>query len=433
MKSTPDLVPGEGAEGFEAGAHREHSLSSLLELSNELSASLDLYGVVDSALFNIMGHFGSSRIGLWILPDRSKKSAVLLRCHGISTAVARGIGAVWTPWLLSRTDGNQDPVLVAELRDLAPTPGVNLAERNGIAAFAPVLAQGEVDGVVALGRRVGGTSYGPADLELLHASLNLLGGAIENIFLHDRMAETNRQLRRANDELEGLDQMKSQFLQNMNHELRTPLTIMIGYLETLMGEEEESPHRQHLQVVVEQAMKLEGMLLNLLDLSKLVKDKFDIRATPGDIKSLLESYFEDRRPGISAGLRESRFFCTPGLPTAIYDRRQLVKILDCLVDNAVKFTPQGAHIHLRAAADPVDGREWVRIDVEDDGPGIDREHLAHIFEPFRQVDGSTTRAYGGMGMGLALAKLLAEKMNGSLEVASLAGRGATFSLRLPAA
>jgi len=113
------------------------------------------------------------------------------------------------------------------------------------------------------------------------------------------------------------------------------------------------------------------------------------------------------------------------------DARRAWQILDVIVDNAVKFTPQGSHIVLRARTTEEEDRTWLRIDVEDDGPGIDPDQIPVLFDSFRQVDGSTTRAIGGLGIGLALAKSLAQRMGGDLRMHSEVGRGSVFSLLFP--
>jgi signal transduction histidine kinase len=413
-------------------AKREHSLFSLLELSNELTVSLDLYEIADVALFNIMGHFATSRIALWVLPDEPMQSAVLVRSHGVPTSAGRGMGAEWTRWLMSEPDVIPEPVLVSELEPEELTTGLSLAKQCGLELIAPVPARGQVFGVIGLGRRVSGESFRSRDLELLNASVSLLGVSIENTKLYNRMVENNRQLRQANEQLQELDNLKSEFMRNMNHEIRTPLTIMIAYLEGLVGDTEDgSERREHMQVVQEQAMKLEGMLANLLDFSDVVGGGCRIKSSPGDVRRLLESYFEDRRPGVTAGLREFRLSCPRALPIAVFDPARLSRVLDCLVDNAVKFTPQGSHIRLRAEVESQDDNPWVRIDLQDDGPGIPPDRLHRIFESFSQADGSTTRKFGGMGVGLSLARRLAEGMKARVDVTSAIGQGTTFSLRLP--
>jgi signal transduction histidine kinase len=417
---------------LDRGARRERSLLSLQELSNELNVRMDLYEIADVALLNILGHFGCSKAALWILPESSGQDAVLVRGQGLNPNIARAIGTLWTRWLTARPGGIVAPVLVSDLKDLRTIPGLELAESNGLALFVPVIARRRFLGLLALGKRVGGEDFGPLELETLQTSINLLGVALENTGLYNRMVESNRRLRKANEHLQELDRLKSEFLNNMNHELRTPLTIMVAYLDSLIaGEPKESRRFEHLRIVREETEKLSGMLLNVLDFSKLLDDELEIRAELGDARASLDTYYEERRPGITADLRELRFTTATEIPPSIFDRDRLVQIVDCLVDNAVKFTPHGSVIHIRVEPTRRDDREWVRIDVEDDGPGIPADSLPHIFESFRQGDGSQTREHRGMGMGLAFARRLAQKMNADLTVESEIGKGARFSIFLP--
>ncbi len=433
----PGAGTGESAEDavdsrLRQNARRERSLLSLLELSNELNVRSDLYEIADVALFNLLGQFGCSRGALWILPEDAGRDAVLLRCQGMGESAARAIGAVWTKWLLGRPGGLREPVLVSDLRDLETAPGLALAEDNGIALFAPVSARRKELGLVALGQRIGGGEFATPDREVLQASINFLGVALENSHMFNRAVESNRQLRLAYDQLHELDRLKSEFLRNMNHELRTPLTVMAAYLDSLLTTESEpGPRRDHLETVRGETEKLQGMLMNLLDFSKLVEDDLDLRSRPGDVTSLLQAFHEERRPGVTADLHELRYSAAADLPSAIFDPTRLLQIVDSLVENAMKFTPQGATIHLRIDRATVDEKLWVRVDVEDDGPGIPTDRLPHIFESFRQGDGSETRQHGGLGVGLAIARRLAEKMGGRLDVKTEIGRGTVFSLLLP--
>jgi signal transduction histidine kinase len=417
---------------LDRGALREFSLLSLLELSNELNVKNDLYAIADVVLFNLMGNFGCSRAAFWLLPEEQAKDAILVRSPGLPEPVARAVGAVWTRWLTNRPAGILEPVLVSELKGLKNVPGLELAEEKQIAIFAPVTSRKEFIGLVALGRRVGGGDFTALDREILQASLNLLGVSIENTSLYNRMVENNRRLRRANDQLKELDELKSEFMRNLNHELRTPLTIVGAYLEMIIDREPEQ-QKEYLGVVMDQTKKLEGLLLNLLDFSQLMEDELNIDISRGDVTPILKTYFDDRRPGISSELREFRFSAASEVPPAIFDPTRLVQIVDSLVANAVKFCPQGSLVHLRVEPEHLEGTEWVRVDVEDNGPGIPADRLPHIFESFRQGDGSDTREHGGMGVGLALAKKLAEQMDGRLCVETEIGRGAVFTLRLPAA
>jgi len=407
---------------------RELSLMAVIELSNELSVRMDPYEIAEVTLFNLMGHFGCSRSALWILPE-SNQDAVLLRAHGLSPKIGRAIGAVWSKWLFGRPGGELEPVLVSDLEDLT-VPGLSLAEEAGLAVFVPITAQRRRIGLLALGKRVTDVPFSGRDLDMLAASLNFVGVSLENTALYANTMESNRGLRLANERLLELDRLKSEFLRTLNHELRTPLTVISAYVDSLlMGDKEDGPRRQQLTTLRDEAQKLEAMVINLLDFRKLLDHQLELDPEPGDVIGPIRAWYEERRPGVAAHLRELRFSHASSVPPAFHERQRLLQIVDCLVGNALKFCPAGSLVQVRIEPDTLDGKEWVRIDVEDNGPGIPSDRLPHLWDSFRPGDGSETRQHGGMGIGLAFAKRLAEEMGGRLDVESELGRGAIITLR----
>jgi signal transduction histidine kinase len=148
---------------------------------------------------------------------------------------------------------------------------------------------------------------------------------------------------------------------------------------------------------------------------------------------LIRSSGTSRRPGIVARLREFEVDITPAFIKARADHKRLQQVLELLIDNAIKFTPHGTRIRLVVTPLLEKGESWVRIEVQDDGPGIAPQHLPSLFEPLRQIDGSTTRSVGGIGMGLALAREIVLRMGGRLEVESELGRGTRVRILLRAA
>jgi len=409
-------------------AEREMTFRSLVELSNDLNTRMDLYEIADVALYNLMGHFGCSKAAIWSLLAQDSNGAVLLRRSGIPEASALAVGEGWARWL--RSADVREPVLLSDLRQAADVPGLDEAARVGIALFAPVMARRRVVGLMALGSRISGKPFSTRDLDALSASLNFAGTALENAVAAGRMAENNRQLTLANERLQGLDHLKSEFLRNLNHELRTPLTIICAYADSLlMGEEAASPRRDHLRSLRAEASKLESMLLALLDFGKLLRDDAPLESAPGDVVAELAAYCDERRPGVAAGPRELRFSAQDDVPPALFEPVRLRQIVGCLLDNAVKFCPPGTRIHVRVETEG----DLVRVDVRDNGPGIPPDRLENVFDSFRQGDGSETRAHGGMGMGLAVAREVAVRMGGRLDAESEPGVGSTFSLRLATA
>ena len=410
---------------------REHTLLSLSELSQELTVSLDLFSLADLVLFNLMGQLGTSRAAMWLAPEQGGVP-ILVRSHGIGRQIAKALGPVCTAQLVEALAREAGPLPAEMLGDAVGTAAAHLIQRAEIAVFAVIRARGESLGLVALGPRIGGAPYGTVELQALHAALSMVAVAIQNMSFTHRLRENNRRLRLANAELEDLDRLKSEFLSNVNHELRTPLTCIIAYVDTLI----DSHHRPQqiddfLKVVMQEAVKLQGLLENLLALSAASENRLTLNVATGDLATTISRYYEDRMPGVSHGLRELIFQCQPGLPPARFDEKRILQVIDALIDNAVKFTPEGARIELRVGTVLEDGSSWVRIDVGDDGPGVPAERLPTLFESFRQVDGSSTRSVGGMGIGLAMARRLATAMGGRLTAQSELGKGSVFSVYLP--
>jgi signal transduction histidine kinase len=413
-------------------ALREHTVLSLSELSQELTISLDLFSLADLVLFNLMGQFGTSRSAMWLSSDQN--TPILVRSHGIPRSLAKALGPVCTVKLLERLGHQASPLALQSVEEVIGPAATRLAQRADIAVFAPIRSRDATLGLVALGPRIGGEPYGPTELQALQASLGMVGVAIQNMSFYSRLVESNRKLRMSNEELEHLDRLKSEFLSNVNHELRTPLTCIMAYVDTLLGARHDPELVQDfLKVVMVEAQRLQGLLENLLAFSALTQQKMSLHLVTGDVSLPLARYFEERLPGVSEGLRELVYHRQSALPMARFDEKRMLQIVDVLIDNAVKFTPEGSRIDLRVTSFVEDEGAWVRISVQDDGPGVPAERIPELFESFRQADGSSTRSVGGMGIGLSIARQLAHAMGGRLTANSDLGKGSTFSLDLPVA
>jgi len=427
VPSRPELDP---AEALRVAARREHELLAISELSRELTVGLDLYALADLVLLNLMGQLGASRAALWLLPDGAERRPVLLRSHGVSRRMADALGATVAPDALHALGEERRILGSREFSERLHPATVTLARREGIELLAPLSSRGETLGLVALGPAAGGASYGSVELDALQASLGMIGVALQNATLYNRLLENNRQLRMANEELTDLDRLKSEFLRNLNHELRTPLTVIIAYLSSVEDQGGlPDTVREFTGVCLEESKKLKAMLENLLDFGAATRGALPLDVRRADLSLALRAYFEERLPGVTEGLREFVFEAPEGPLEAMFDRHRALQIVEALVENATKFTPSGTRITLRLR---VDGA-MADVEVEDDGPGIPPERLTHIFGSFRQGDGSPTREVGGLGLGLAFALELAHRMKGRLTASSELGRGSLFRLSLPRA
>lgn len=432
FEATREVLVGSPPAGSEI-ARVEHSLKSLLELARELSVSLGLHQTADLLLFNLMGQIGTGRAALWLIPEGKLPPSILIRCHGFDRAAIKRAGEGWNRTLIAHFEHSPDPFFLSRVeRPLNSEDAARTGEVD-VELFAPMLAHSQVLGWLALGPKIGGSGYDEADLQFLQAALGIVGVALQNARLHGQMTDAHRQLLATNVHLQEVDGLKSEFLRNVNHELRTPLAVVMATLESVVSAQAGGVRVQSmLEAALDRARHLNELLENLLTYSSAVNARLMVELANENVSELLGSYCEQRRAGVTASLRDIVWATDPLLPEARCDRQRVVQILDQLLDNALKFTPSGSHLRLGARSMEVSGQRWVCIEFEDDGPGIPIDRIHSIFNSFEQVDGSQTRVVGGMGMGLALARELAERMDCRLDVVSAPDYGTTFTLRMPA-
>jgi two-component system phosphate regulon sensor histidine kinase PhoR len=225
-----------------------------------------------------------------------------------------------------------------------------------------------------------------------------------------------------------MDRMKSEFLANAGHELKTPLTCIISYAEFLRDyQTPETKRKEFAASILSQGEKLHQLIEELLDLASLSSTSHDLQLSEIDPAALLEReaerfHYEAEQKGLEVSVSVS-----PSVGIVRIDEEKTGKIVRSLIGNAVKFTPEDGSVGMLCET----GGGELLIRVRDTGIGIAPEHLDLIFERFRQVDGSMTRKYGGLGVGLSLAKELAELQGGRITVKSELRKGSEFTLHLP--
>ena len=248
--------------------------------------------------------------------------------------------------------------------------------------------------------------------------------------LEQRVQERTAELQSALERLSELSELKANFVSNISHELRTPLTHIKGYVELLVTESlgpltDEQKHA--LQVSQKSTTRLERLIEDLIMLSITSRGQLTLKQEDVDIRRLanltiktVTEQAKERGVTVHAVLDQH-------LPSIHADSQKLVWVMGQLLDNGIKFTPEGGRVVLRVAHE---SEKLLTISVTDTGIGIPAHRIDELFESFHQLDGASTRKYGGTGMGLSLVRQIVEAHGSMLEVQSLEGRGSTFKFPL---
>lgn len=250
----------------------------------------------------------------------------------------------------------------------------------------------------------------------------------------------NAKLAEANERLQELDRLKSAFLATVSHELRTPLTSIIGYSEMLaegLTGELNQEQKDYVQTIMEKGETLLKLITSILDISQIEAGRVRLVFEPMQVGDLVTSSLSSVRPqALKKGLNvDMRLPARP--PIARGDRDRLRQVFVNLLGNAVKFTPKGGTVTISlsevAALPELGGVEGFRVTVEDTGVGISEDQFEKIFRSFYQVDSSSTREFGGAGIGLSIVRSFVEGHGGKIRVTSQLGRGSCFTVSLPLA
>lgn len=292
-----------------------------------------------------------------------------------------------------------------------------------VAAFsAPLMVRGEVLGLISLGRQRGHPVIDENEKAVLRSTAVNVGVALENATLYQEAQETAERLRE-------VDRLKSEFLANMSHELRTPLNSIIGFSRVMLkGIDGPLTDMQQtdLKAIFDSGKHLLNLINDILDLSKIEAGKMEFVFEPTDLQNVIKGVMSTAIALVKEKPIELQKHVPADLPPVLADERRIRQVILNIVGNAAKFTEEG---YINVSATYGDGE--VLVAVEDTGIGIPPEKYNSVFQEFQQVDSSSTRKFGGTGLGLPVSKKFVEAHGGRIWFESEVNVGTTFYVALP--
>jgi signal transduction histidine kinase/CheY-like chemotaxis protein len=277
----------------------------------------------------------------------------------------------------------------------------------------PLVVRGQVLGAIALTMSTPDRSFNADDLALAEDLARRAGLAIQNAQLYQEAQEANR--------------LKDEFLATVSHELRTPLTAILGWIHLLRTGRPGQMARA-IDTIERNAHAQARIVEDILDVSRIITGKLGLELEPVNLAEIVEAAVDTVRPTAEAKGLEIKTTLAPLMGETAGDPARLQQVVWNLLSNAIKFTPKGGRVEVRLEGDGA--HLWLR--VSDTGQGIRADFLPHVFERFRQADSAPTRAYGGLGLGLAIVRHLVDLHGGQVTAESQGeGQGATFVVVLP--
>lgn len=309
-------------------------------------------------------------------------------------------------------------------------PRAGTAAREGLrGAFGfPILLGSEVWGVIEFFS----SEIREPDDELLRLATGIggqIGQFTERRRAEEESAELFKRERAARADAEKANRLKDEFLATLSHELRTPLNAVIGWSRMLGSGRLDRDSSQHaLEVIERNAWAQKQIIEDILDVSRVITGKLQLNLGPVDAITVVDAALDAVRPAIEAKEIKIETIIGASLRLISGDGDRLQQVVWNVLSNAAKFTPAGGKVEISVSQTAT----HVQIQVKDSGPGIDPAFLPHVFERFRQADGSTTRTHGGLGLGLAIVRHLVELHGGTIAVENREDQsGAIITIRLP--
>ncbi len=397
-------------------------LSALQRMTDAALARYSVDEVIAESLNRVREVLNVDTVAILLL-EKEGDELVAWAAQGLEEEVELGVRIPVGAGFAGRIAAENKPRIVTDV-DHADVYNP-LLRKKGIKSLlgVPLLIEGRPIGVLHVGK-LETTNFSEEDVRLLELAGDRIALAIENARLHEEQIS-------ALAEAEAANKAKDEFLTILSHELRTPLTPIIGWIHMMQnGILPQSDISKVLAVMNRNAYSLKRLINDLLDMSAILSGKMRIEKTDVSVASVLEESVETMAQYARDSKVQLKFRRADETSEAIVtgDRNRLNQAFCNILHNAIKFSGPGGQVEVMLESNVDD----VVVRISDQGEGIPDAFLPHVFERFRQADGSRTRVYGGLGLGLALVKSFVEAHGGTIEAASAGEQqGSTFVVKLP--
>jgi GAF domain-containing protein len=414
----------ENAQLYKQTEDHLSEVSTLYTLAKQVISSLELNTVLDSIVSTLKLSINCRACSIFLLDEESQMLEIKAAA-GITPRWRKEARLKMGEGIVGKAVAEGKPLYVPDVRQGPTFTPFDPAMRSLLAV--PMISKGKVIGALCIDDNRPDT-FSPDDGRLLAIAAAQAAVAIENAQLYESSKKRAEELAKAYDELRALDRLQKEFMQNVSHELRTPLTFIKGYVELMLEEamgELSELQRNSLHIVARRADVMTRLINNLLSLQQVEME------SPRPVSVSLAKVTMIALESAEAAATKAGIVLTADIPETLppvwADPKYLQQVFDNLLGNAIKFSPDGGKITVCIREEG----EYLRVAVSDTGIGIHEDHLERIFERFYQVNGSSTRLFGGTGLGLALVKKAIEAHGGKVWAESQLGQGSTFFFTLP--